>query len=98
VADPTSAWGRAGIGGGDEIISVSGRAIEAQGDLTAALAAAKVGDVVRVVYVREGERRTADVTLTGYETVRVTIADLPRITERQRMVRRSWLRGPRAPD
>jgi hypothetical protein len=33
--------------------------------------------------------------LTGYETVQVSLADLPRLTERQLMVRRIWLRGPR---
>ncbi|HET7459377.1 MAG TPA: hypothetical protein VFJ74_17125 [Gemmatimonadaceae bacterium] len=93
VASPLSAWGRAGLVTGDEAVSVAGRPIASAADLRAALAIIRVGDVVPVVYVRKGERRTARVTVAPYETLRVTLADPPSISAAQRAMRRVWMQG-----
>jgi predicted metalloprotease with PDZ domain len=95
VGSPASAWGRAGLVTGDEAVSVRGRPVATGADLAAALAGAKVGDTVRVEYVRAGERRAAAVVLAPYETVRVTLADLPSVSAAQRAMRRVWMSGGR---
>ena len=94
VSDPTSAWGRAGLQTGDELVSVNGAAVRDGAELRAALADARLGDRVRVEYLRDGARRAAEVTLTPYEVTSVRIVDVPSVTERQRATRRRWLLGP----
>lgn len=93
VSSPLGAWGRAGLVTGDEAVSVAGRPIATLGDLRAALATLKVGDTVAVEYVRTGERRVARVAVTPYETLRVTLSDLPTVTAAQRTLRDVWMRG-----
>jgi predicted metalloprotease with PDZ domain len=96
IPDPTGAWARAGLLTGDEIVSVNGRPVAGADDFRAATSGVRVGDTVRVVYVRNGAQRTAAVPLAGYQLTRVRIVDLPSVTARQRAVRQAWLRGPEA--
>lgn len=96
VSDPTSAWGRAGLLTGDELVSVNDRPVADGAALRAALAGVKVGDRVRVAYLRDGATRTAEVLVGGYERTRVRIEDLPAVSRRQRQARSVWLKGPPA--
>ena len=101
IGSPESAWGKAGLVTGDEALSVNGRAVASSAALRAALAGTKVGDVVPVEYMRVGragvpERRSTRVTLTPYETLRVTLVDLPSVTPAQRQMRKVWMGGPTA--
>jgi len=101
VSSPESAWGKAGLVTGDEAVSVNGRPVASSADLRAALEGRKIGDVVPVEYVRLGpagtpERRSARVTLAPYETLRVTLVDLPTVTPAQRAMRKVWMGGPGA--
>lgn len=93
VSSPQSAWGKAGLVTGDEAVSVNGKPVPTAADLRAALAGTRVGDTVRVEYLRAGERRSARVTIAPYETVRVTLADLPTVSAAQRAMRRAWMSG-----
>lgn len=94
VADPSGVWGRAGLATGDVALTVNGRPVATADQLTRALAEAKIGDVVPVEYERAGTRRTVQVTLTGYDVVRVRIDELASVTPRQLAVRRVWMTGP----
>lgn len=52
----------AGLQAGDLIVEMAGQAIKNIYDYTFALDVVKIGEPVRVVYVREGERRTTQLT------------------------------------
>jgi S1-C subfamily serine protease len=60
---PGRAAAKAGIEGGDVIVSIDGRPIAAVEDLFAELRRLRPGQTVRVVVFRDGERRTVEVTL-----------------------------------
>jgi predicted metalloprotease with PDZ domain len=96
VGDPTSAWGRAGITTGDELVSIDGRPIANESDFKSATGKARVGETLRVSYVRDGVRHDARVVLTTYQTTKVRIEPLPSVSERQRAVRAAWLLGASA--
>jgi hypothetical protein len=51
---------------------------------------------VVVEALRAGQPVRAAVVLGSYQTLRVRLADLPTVTERQRRLRAVWLRGPAA--
>jgi predicted metalloprotease with PDZ domain len=93
VSSPESAWGRAGLVTGDEAVSVAGRPIATSADLRAALATARIGDRVPVVYLRDGDRRQTSVVIAPYESVRVTLVELANVGAAQRAMRRVWLKG-----
>ncbi|MGH2585231.1 MAG: S1C family serine protease [Dehalococcoidia bacterium] len=60
---PGSAADQAGLRAGDVIIKVGDSTISNVGDVTNALANHKPGEKVKVEYVRNGQRASADVTL-----------------------------------
>ena len=93
VPSPLSAWGRAGLLTSDELVDMDGVPIADQAGLRRHLDARRLGDRVRVRYLRAGRPGTATVTLTPYTTTRVRIVDLPTVTAVQRALRRVWLRG-----
>lgn len=97
VGDPGSAWGKAGLETGDEVISVNGKPVDAPDQLRPALAGVRVGDTVRVEYLRAGERRVARVAVGTYDAVSVSLVDAGSLTATQRAVREVWMRGPRRP-
>jgi S1-C subfamily serine protease len=53
----------AGLEQGDIIVELGGTEIRTSGDLFAALAEHRAGDVVEVVYFHNGNRETTEVTL-----------------------------------
>ena len=56
---------KAGIKEGDIITKVGDQTLDANSTLTSVLGTQKVGDTVKVVYVRDGKEHTVDVTLTA---------------------------------
>jgi S1-C subfamily serine protease len=80
--------------GGDQVVSVRGRPVDGPAAWSAALAGVRVGDTVAVEVLREGQPVRATVVPGRYQTLRVRLADLPTLTERQRRLRAVWLRGP----
>ena len=95
VGSPESAWGRAGLVTGDEVLSVAGHPISTSADLRAALAPARIGDGVPVVYLRDGDRRQTSVVIAPYQTLRVTLVELPNVSAAQRAMRSVWMTGKR---
>ena len=55
--DPTSAWVRGGLRGGEPVVSVNGRAVSDPQSFRAAIGTPKIGDVVRVTVERRRTRR-----------------------------------------
>ncbi|MDB4899282.1 MAG: hypothetical protein JWN53_1090, partial [Gemmatimonadetes bacterium] len=93
VGDPTSAWGRAGLTTGDQLVTVNGRRVASAAELKATLAALRVGDQASVDVLRSGAPVRARVTVTGYERTTVSLVDLPVVTRRMRRMREIWLTG-----
>ncbi|MUL39832.1 PDZ domain-containing protein [Streptomonospora sp. PA3] len=63
AVEPGGPADQAGLRSGDVIIEFDGRAVSDHGTLVRLLERYKPGDRVEVVYERDGERRTTDVTL-----------------------------------
>jgi predicted metalloprotease with PDZ domain len=93
VADPTSAWGRAGLATGDTVVAMNGDPVASQAAFRAMVTRLAVGDSATVL-VRRGIDRTFVVHVTSYDRVRVRLDDLPSLTPAQRRARTRWLHGP----
>ena len=93
VTNPQSAWGRAGLHTGDQLLTVDGRSVSSWPDLRAWLQQIKIGDVGRLEIIHEGGRRVVQVPITGYDTPTVRISELPNATPKQLRSRRAWLIG-----
>lgn len=93
VSNGESAWARAGLVSGDELVAVDGRPVATGDALRAALSGKRIGDTVRVEVRRAGAPRTVTVPIVGYRTVRARLEEMPDPTAQQRMVRRAWITG-----
>ena len=62
VLPPGSAADKAGLVGGDVIISIDGKPIKSESDLTNLLTSMPVGKTVDVVYIRDGETKSVPLT------------------------------------
>jgi serine protease Do len=62
VTPPGSAADKAGLFGGDVITSFDGKPIKSESDLNDLLTETPVGKTVEVVFIRDGERKTAKLT------------------------------------
>ena len=92
--DPTTAWARAGLRGGEPVVSVNGGTVTDPQSFRAALGTPKIGDVVRVTVERDGREVTVPVTVTGYEGLEVRLEELASVTPAMRRLRRLWMAGP----
>ena len=93
IPSPLTAWYRAGLRGGDEIVSVRGRPVPSPDAWTAALSGVQPTDSVVVEVLRDGQPFRTTVVPGTYQTLRVRLTDLPTLSERQRRLRGIWLRG-----
>jgi predicted metalloprotease with PDZ domain len=91
VADPRSAWYRAGLRTHDVIVVMNGAAITDRRGFFTRVRSLKVGDRVRLDVLRDGQPVTVDFVMSGYERTRVEFADLPTVTPAQRAARARWL-------
>ncbi|HLM58061.1 MAG TPA: PDZ domain-containing protein [Pyrinomonadaceae bacterium] len=62
LAGPDSSWERAGLIGGDVVISFDGKQVRDERALRRIIAETPVGKTVPVVYIRDGETRNAELT------------------------------------
>ena len=93
IWNPLSAWGRAGLETGDEIIAVNGVPLTTAEAFRARLATAKSGDSLALRVVRAGRPEDHVVNLVGYEDASVRFQDLSLLSERQRRMRALWMSG-----
>jgi predicted metalloprotease with PDZ domain len=95
INDPSSAWGRAGLHSGDELISFNRAAIDSFPDFRRAFRAVQIGQTVPVSIVRRGQPLTVSVTVGGYDRVRVRVTELPSATPAQIERRKLWMAAAR---
>lgn len=81
----------AGLMRGDVLVSVGGVEISTSADIVEAIKEHRPGDVVDVVYERDGEQNTAPVTLAGGANLRWVVESVENPTERQLRLREGWL-------
>jgi predicted metalloprotease with PDZ domain len=96
VTGPHVAAYRAGLRTGDEVVAANGAPVDGPEAWRRATAGLRVGDTLVVDVVRDGRPARVTFVLSGYDTLRVRLTDLPAPTERRRLVRQVWLRGPAA--
>lgn len=93
VTNPTSAFARAGVHSGDQLVSIDDRPMTTWPEVRAALGATRIGDTLRLVVRREAGLARANVVMRGYEEPVVRVEERPDATARQRAVRDAWLRS-----
>lgn len=75
VTTPGSAADKAGLVGGDVVTSFDGKAVKSESDLRNILGSTPVGKTVEVVYLRDGETKTTQLTtLSEKENARLSEA------------------------
>ena len=92
--DPETAWGRAGLHSGDELVSINGKPIATRPALQAIFGSARIGDTLRVEVRRRTGGYTTTIVLPGYDRPTVHIEEATAPTARQRAVRTGWLGVP----
>ena len=92
--DPETAWGRAGLHSGDELVSINGNPTATRPALQAILGSARIGDTLRVEVRRPAGAYTTTIVLPGYDRPTVRIEEVTAPTATQRAVRAGWLGVP----
>ena len=90
ISNSESAWARAGLRTGDSLVSINGTPMNTWSDLRRWLLAAKIGDVPRVVVIREGITKQVDVVVNGYIIPDVHLVELSSATPKQMRLRAAW--------
>jgi predicted metalloprotease with PDZ domain len=93
VSNPASAWSRAGLRTGDDLLAIGGRAVHSLGDLRRELAALRIGDTAVVEIERAGAGQRVRVGVTGYSEPRIRFSDAPEVSPTARTRRARWLDG-----
>lgn len=73
--EPDAPADTAGLAAGDVIVAVDGETVEGSADLRKKIGLRRPGDEVEITYSRDGERRTAEVTLADAGGMRVAGRD-----------------------
>ena len=90
VARNSGAW-IDGINVNDELISIDGAPAELAVERMAQITGKKVGDVVKVVVMRDGLKKELDVKLTANKAVRLSYSEVQNPTSLQLAVRKRWI-------
>ena len=91
IQDPSSAWAKAGLRTGMELIAFNNTPVDSFPDFRRAIRSVKLGDVVPVEILSDGAPRRILVPVTGYDRVRARVEDLPASSPAQRERRSLWL-------
>lgn len=90
---PTSAWGRAGLHSGEELVRFNGESVRSFRELRGKLSVLRIGDTATVVVRRAGGETTVKVPITGYHTTNVTVSLTANPTRKALAIRERWLTG-----
>ena len=91
INNPQSVWGRAGLHTGDRVVSMNGEPIANPRELRTALLRSRIGDTVRVEVRRPRGAFHATVVITGYDSPRVRLEEMPGATAAQLRRRERWM-------
>jgi predicted metalloprotease with PDZ domain len=93
VPQPASAWRRAGLRTGDELISINKVPIATFAEMRRVLVGLRVGQTVVVEIRRAGKPMQISVPVTGYVLPRMRFVDVEGVTPEQRARRERWMEG-----
>lgn len=91
ITNPDSAWGRAGLHTGDQVVSLDGHPVATSTDFRSWLGKLHIGDTARVDVMRDGAVSPVAVLVTGYDRPTVRIDEIADATSEQRRLRAQWL-------
>lgn len=91
IGNPASAWGRAGLHTHDQLVSINDTRVTTWPEMRTQLAAARMGDTLRLEVARPAGVFRTSVVMSGYLRPVVRIEELPNATAHQRAVRTGWL-------
>ena len=90
VSNSESVWARAGVNTGDQLVSINGAPVATWRELRQWLIKAKIGDVARLVVMRNGARREIEVLIRGYNIPKVQLVEIANATPKQVRLRNDW--------
>jgi predicted metalloprotease with PDZ domain len=91
ITDPTSAWGRAGLHTGDQVVLLDGRPAATSTEFRSRLGQLHIGDTARVEVVRNGAVSKVAVLVNGYDRPTVRVEEIADATSEQQRLRAQWL-------
>lgn len=91
VSDPASAWGKAALRSGDQLLRVNGTEIKTWPAYRNVLVNSAIGDSLRFELLRAGQRVSRTVVVTGYDEPVVQIRTIPTATQREIRLRQDWM-------
>lgn len=91
ILHPESIWAKAGIRTGDIVISADGEKIVGWQDFRGWLRRLKIGDTARLVVARDGQTRSVEVPVTGFDRAVVHISESKEATAKHLTLRNAWL-------
>ena len=91
VTDPASAWGRAGLHSGDQIVSINDKVVSTWPDVRAILSASHIGDTLHFVVRRKDGNAHPAVVMSGLTRVVPVLKEIGDASDKQKRIRRSFL-------
>ncbi|HEY9165339.1 MAG TPA: PDZ domain-containing protein [Candidatus Kryptonia bacterium] len=88
-----TAWWRAGLRTGDDILAVDGQQIGSADQFREIIAGKTLGDSLVIQYLRDAKPEQTTVHLTSYELVKVDLDEIPNPTLRQQEMLKLWIAG-----
>ena len=93
VRDPNSAWARAGLHTGYQLVSVNGEAMRSWPDFRRVLRGMKIGSTLRLETVGPSGPFSTRIVVSGHDRPFVTIEQVAQVSDKQRRLREAWLAG-----
>ena len=91
ITDPSSAWGRAGLHTGDQLVSLDSHPVATATDFRSWLGLLRLGQKARIEVRRDGAKLTLPVLVTGYDRPTVRIDEIADATSEQLRLQKQWL-------
>jgi predicted metalloprotease with PDZ domain len=90
IINTESPWARSGLNTGDVLVSINGTEMPTWRAFRGWLQGAKIGDVARVIVLRDGMRREFEVVIRGYSIPTARLVELSNATPKQIRIRNAW--------
>jgi predicted metalloprotease with PDZ domain len=93
ITNSATAWARAGLESGDEVLALNGVRLSGRGQLYALLGQLRLEDTAQVDVRRKGAPLRISVLVGSYVVPRVRFVDAPTVTDGENARRRRWMEG-----
>ena len=91
ITDPSSAWGRAGLHTGDQLVSLDGHPVATATEFRSWFSHLRMGQTARMQIVHNGSVSQVEVPVIGYDRPTVRIVEIADASAEQRRLRERWL-------